>query len=239
MTFPGASGRGSAAGAHDEASAVTGRYALFFSGREVGEERFRLERTADGWLITGAQELVAPHPFPNRQEYRVTLTPEWRPISLEVHWHVAGRSLIATHRADGPMWRVRVEYAGHVKEQEGDFPAVCEVEYGTHLFNTVILARRDFALGGEHEFPVLRIGPPYMAVSPDRMLYRCVERRAFEAPWGRVEAKRYVVTIPERGEHDGYTFWADEDGFVLESYEGIEPSRPWMRLVELHRHTPA
>ena len=216
-----------------EASVISGRYALFFSGREAGEERFRLERSADGWLITGSQELVAPHPFPNRQEYRATLTPEWRPVSLEVHWHVAGRSLIATHHADGPMWRVRVEYAGHVKEQEGDFPAVCEVEYGTHLFNTVILARRDFALGGEHEFPVLRIGPPLMAVTPERMLVRCVEKAPYVTPLGPVRASRYVVSLPPRGEDEGYAFWADEDGFVLEAYEGLDASRPWMRLVEL------
>ena len=221
--------------AHTRASVIVGRYALFFAGREVGEERWRLEQLPDGWVITGAQELVAPHPFPNRQDYRAKLTPDWRLVSLEVHWHVSGKSLIATHHADGLMWRVRVEYAGHVKEQEGDFPLVCEVEYGTHLFNTVILARRDFQLGGEHEFPVLRIGPPYMAVSPDRMLYRCVERRRFETPLGSFDAKRYVVTIPERGDQDGYTFWADEVGIFLESYEGVEPGTTWMRLVALER----
>ena len=221
--------------ARTSASVIVGRYALFFAGREVGEERWRLERLPDGWVITGAQELVAPHPFPNRQDYRARLTSDWRPVSLEVHWHVSGKSLIATHQADGLMWRVRVEYAGHVKEQEGDFPLACEVEYGTHLFNTVILARRDFQLGGEHEFPVLRIGPPMMAVTPDRMLYRCVEKEMFAGPWGTVPARRYIVSTPPRGEDEGYAFWADDDGIVLESYEGLGQMRPWMRLVEYQR----
>ena len=216
---------------------VWGRYALYFAGRESGEERWSVEGVPGGYVITGDQELVAPHPHPSRQEYRATLTRDWRLTGLEIHWSVGDRTLRSTHRAGDGMWRVRVEYAGQVKEQEGDFPGFCEVDYGTHLFNTIVLARRDFQIGGEHEFPVLRIGPPYMAVSPDRMLYRCVERRPLDTPFGTVTAKRYVVSIPSLPA-EGYTFWADEDGFVLESYEGLESSRPWMRLLELHRELP-
>jgi len=214
---------------------VSGRYALFSGGSECGVERWWIESVPDGFLVTGDQELVAPHPFPNRQEYRATLTREWRLTGLEIRWNVGNRLLVSTHRAGDGMWRVRVEYADQVKEQEGDFPAFCEVDYGTHLFNTIVLARRDFQIGGEHEFPVLRIGPPYMAVSPDRMLYRCVEKGTFETPLGVVTAKRYVVSIPPAPEHQGYSFWADEDGFVLESYEGLDASRTWMRLVELRK----
>ena len=217
------------------ARSVSGRYQIWFSGRECGEERWRLEPGDDGLVLTGEQILTAPHPFPSRQEYRVTLDDRWRPTGVEVLWTVGAREVHAIHRADGPMWRVRIEYDGHVREQEGDYPEFCEVEYCTMLFNAFVLARRDFQVGGEHEFPVLRIGPPLMAVSPERMLYRCVEKGTFEAPFGAVEAKRYVLTLPPRGEDEGYSFWADEDGFVLESYEGLDPSRPWMRLVELTR----
>jgi len=105
------------------------------------------------------------------------------------------------------------------------------------LSNAFLLARRDFAVGGEHEFPVLRIGPPLMAVSPERMLYRCVELGQHAAPGGPVRAKRYVLSLPPRGEDEGYTFWADEDGFVLETFEGPEPRVTWMRLVEFHLDT--
>ncbi len=214
---------------------VSGRYALFSGGAECGEERWELAGSADGYVVTGVQELTAPHPFPNRQEYRVTLSRSWRPTGIEILWHVKDRTLAAYHRADGATWRVQIDYSGQRKEQEGDYPEFCEVEYGTHLLNTVILARRDFQVGGEHEFPVLRIGPPYMAVSPERMLYRCVEQGEYRAPCGTVTAKRYVVTVPPQPEAEGYAFWADEDGFVLESYEGDDPSRTWMRLVELNR----
>ena len=129
------------------------------------------------------------------------------------------------------MWRVRIEYAGHVKEQEGDFPEACEIDYGSHLFSAFILARRDFAVGGEHEFPALRIGPPYMTVSPERMLYRCIEAGTLETPFGPIGAKRYQVSVPGRHE-EGYGFWADERGVVLESLEGAEEGWPWMKLVE-------
>jgi hypothetical protein len=67
------------------------------------------------------------------------------------------------------------------------------------------------------------------------MLYRCVEKSRFSTPFGAVAAGRYIVSLPPRTEDEGYTFWADEDGIVLESYEGLDLSRPWMRLVELQR----
>jgi len=228
-------GASTAVGARASAVVASGRYALFFGGDECGVEHWRLESGPDGYVITGDQELIAPHPIPSRQEYRATLTREWRLTGVEIRWSVGERVLVSTHQAGDGMWRVRVEYADHVKEQEGDYPAFCEVEYGTHLFNTIILARRDFQLGGEHEFPVLRIGPPYMAVSPERMLYRCVEKRAFETPFGMVEAKRYVVSVPPAPEEEGYAFWADEDGFVLESYEGLDTTKVWMKLMEYRR----
>jgi hypothetical protein len=211
---------------------VHGRYSIFHAGAGCGEDRWRIEHAGDHLVVTGEQALVPPHPFPNRQQYRATLSESWRPLGLEVLWEVGGRRLRATHAADGALWRVRLEYDGHVHEQEGDFPEYCEVEFTTPLFNTFILARRDFAEGGEHEFPVLRIGPPHMAVTPDRMRYRCVERGEHAAPGGPTRAKRYVLSLPPRGEDEGYTFWADEDGFVLETYEGPEPHATWMKLVE-------
>jgi hypothetical protein len=211
---------------------ASGRYLVFHAGQECGEERWRIEMSADGLVATGEQELVAPHPFPSHQHFRASLSSEMRVRGLEVVWNVGPRTLRAEHAAVGGTWRVRIESDGHAREQSGDFPDTCEVEYGTHLFNTFILARRDFQLDGEHEFPVLRIGPPLMAVSPERMLYRCVEVGTFSGPAGPVRAKRYVVTLPPRGPEDGYAFWADDDGFVLESYEGLDPSRPWMRLIE-------
>ncbi|MBI3539284.1 MAG: putative glycolipid-binding domain-containing protein, partial [Candidatus Eisenbacteria bacterium] len=178
---------------------LAGRYVLFHGGIECGEERWRIEAQGDRLIVTGEQESVPPHPFPSRHEYRATLTREWRITGLEVLWTVGARVLRAVHATDGPMWRVRIEYGGEVREQHGDFPGIAEVEYATHLFNTFILARRDFTIGGEHEFPVLRIGPPLMAVTPDRMLYRCVERGRFATPMGVVQASRYVVSLPPRG----------------------------------------
>lgn len=229
MTFP------ALESLHAGAIVLAGRYAIFHAGEECGTERWRLEAAGDHLVATGEQEMVSPHPFPNRHEYRATLTREWRITGLEVVWTVGPRILRATHAADGAMWRVRIEYGGQVREQEGDFPDYCEVDYATHLLNTVVMARRDFQVGGEHEFPVLRVGPPYMAVTPDRMLYRCVEKRMFAGPWGAVPAARYVVSLPPRGEGEGYTFWADDAGIVLESYQGLDHSQPWMRLVEYQK----
>lgn len=218
-------------------AAIAGRYALFHGGAECGEERWRIVAGAEGWVLAGAQELVAPHPLPNRQEYRAVFSARGRATGLEVRWFVGPRTLTATHHADGTTWRVRIEYADQIREQHGDFPESCEVDFGTHLFHTMILARRDFQIGGEHEFPALRIGPPWMAVTPERMLYRCVERARIMTALGPVDARRYEVTLPEGEGGDGWSFWADDDGFVLESYEGLDPSRPWMRLVELRSET--
>jgi len=212
---------------------AAGRYVLYHDGQECGGERWEIARTADGYVIVGEQQMGPPHPLPNRQEYRATLTSDWRPAGLDVIWEVGERRLVAMHRADGATWRVRIEYGGQVREQQGDFPDICEIEFTTHLANLVILARRDFQVGGEHDFPVLRIGPPLMAVTPERMIYRCVDRGSVATAIGPRDAKRYVAYLPSDGEERGYTFWADDDGFVLESYEGHDPARPWMRLVEL------
>jgi hypothetical protein len=179
--------------------------------------------------------MVSPHPMPSRQAYRAILTPEWRLTGLEIMWTVGERQLRAIHQADGLRWNVRIEYGGELKEQQGDYPLVCEVECATHLSTMFILAKKDFQVEGEHEFPVLRIGPPWMAVSPERMLFRCVEAGMFDGPNGPVSAKRYSLSLPPQGEDEGYTFWADEDGVVLESYEGPDTARSWMRLVELSR----
>jgi hypothetical protein len=160
-----------------------------------------------------------------------------RATGVELRWTVGARTVVSTHRAVGGRWHVRIDADGQAREQEGDFPDFAEVEIPSMLSNAFLLARRDFAVGGEHEFPVLRIGPPLMAVSPERMLVRCVEKGTFDTPLGPIRASRYVVSLPPRTEDEGYAFWADEDGFVLEAYEGLDASRPWMRLVELWKES--
>ncbi len=217
------------------ARVAEGRYAIAVGGAPCGEERWRIGANAGGIVATGEQVLTAPHPFPNTHAWRATLTREWRPAALAIEWRVGERLLRARHAAEGGRWRARIEVEGQVKQQEGDFPVYCEVEYPSHLFNTFILARRAFSVGGEHEFPVLRIGPPWMAVEPERMLIRCVEQGAWAAPWGTVPAKRYRLSLPPRPEAEGYTFWADEHDVVLESFEGPEPAISWMRLTDYHR----
>jgi len=222
-------GAASARGSH-------GRYRIYFQGAECGEEQWSIEPREGGLVASGAQETLAPHPLPNRHEYRATLGPDGRLTGLEIHWSVGPQRLTAIHHAEGGVWRARIELGGHTKEQHGDYPEFCEVDYATHLMSWFMLARRDFGLGGEHEFPVLRIGPPYMAVSPERMRIRCVETGRFETPFGSREAKRYVVSLPPRPEDEGYSFWADVDGMVLESYDDPNGDRPWMRLIEWARH---
>jgi hypothetical protein len=216
----------------------SGRYVQFFGGQECGEERWSIEVTPDALVASGEQVMTAPHPLPNRHAYRATLTHDWRLTGLELRWGVGERELHAVHAAEGDRWRVRIDYAGHVKEQEGDYPSVCEVDFVTHLFTLFMLQRRDFAIGGEHEFPALMIGPPYMAVTPGRMLLRCVESGTRLTPLGPRPAKRYVASRPPEPESGGFTFWADEDGVVLESFEGLDQARSWMRLTHYRRSEP-
>lgn len=224
-----------AASAQLPRTVFAGRYAQFIGGTECGEERWVIEATPDILIARGEQVMSAPHPAPGRLEYRAALTHDWRLTGLEVTWRVGERELRALHAAQDARWRARIDYAGHVKEQEGDYPPVCEVDFVTHLFTTFLLQRRDFSLGGEHEFPALLIGPPYMAVTPGRMLYRCVERGTFRSPMGDVPARRFVVSRPPEPEEAGFTLWADDDGVVLESYEGLDPTRPWMTLTACSR----
>src|SRR5258705_481001 len=80
----------------DTTPTIAGRYLIFFGGEECGEDRWELRPREDGFVLEGEQTTIAPHPFPNRQAYRATLTPEWRLTGLEVLWIVRHRTLRAT-----------------------------------------------------------------------------------------------------------------------------------------------
>ena len=216
--------------------AARGRYAIHFAGRECGEERWSVARAADGaHVATGEQHLLAPHPFPSRQEYRATLSPLGRVTGLEVRWTIGARTLVARHAADGDLWRVRLEVDGQVREQEGDYPTFCEVLYGTHVFHTFALRRYVLAPGATHEFPALVIGPPFMAVEPGRQRLRCTAEEERATPFGPRRARRIELGDAGGSLEPPFAMWVDEHDVVLESLEGVEPAAPWMRLVEYER----
>jgi hypothetical protein len=209
-----------------------GTYQLFHHGQACGEERWRIGEGPDELVAEGEQRWDAPFPYPNSQRYRVVLSPDWRVLALDLDWLVGERALHAEHRADGENWRASIRYEDQTKTQEGNYPYSAEVDFGSHLFNTFTLLRRGLGPGTDEEFPVLKIGPPFMAVVPERQRYLFVESGPIETPAGRFEAWRWQLTNPERPGDEGYTFWSDARGMVLESYEGPAPGRVWMRLTE-------
>ena len=71
-----------------QALVASGRYAVFHAGQPCGEEAWQIESSSDGIVASGEQVLAAPHPFPNRHEFRAALTPEWRVVALDVRWAV-------------------------------------------------------------------------------------------------------------------------------------------------------
>jgi len=211
---------------------VSGRYAIFFAGQPCGEERWTIVRTAAGEVASGEQVTRAPFPFPSTQRWRAGLDAEGRVAALEVDWEVGGRLVRASHAADGPTWRVHIDYAGHVREQEGDYPPGVHVLFGSPLFHTFAFRRFVLAPGAEHEFAALLVGPPYMAVEPGHQKLHCTETREIETALGRVSARRIEVLDPARGPAEALTMWIDEHDIVLEAYEGAGEGTPWMRLVE-------
>ncbi len=213
---------------------ASGRYLVLHAERECGEERWELRAAGEGFVLTGEQELFAPHPRPLRQEWRATLSRRGRLTGLEVRWS-RPRVLRARHAVEGGRWHARIEYGGQVREQDGEFSDACEVEYGTRVASLFVLARREFRLGTEHEFPVLRIGPAWQTVTTEQMRYRLAEEGVRETPIGPVQGRRFVVSLPASTAAEGWTIWTDDAGFVLESYEGPDTSRSWMRLVEYGR----
>lgn len=212
-----------------------GRYMIFEAGVECGGEVWRIEPRDDGYVATGEQLTERPHPFPSRQEWRATLSPMWRVTSLEIHWFVGERHVFARHESAGDLWRARIDYSGHAREQEGDYPTFCEIGFGSPLFYTFALRHYVVAPGAEHEYPALFIGPPYMAVEPGREKLRCTEAAEHPSPRGPVAARRVVSSRPPATESDGSAFWIDEHDIVLEAFDGLDTTRPWMRLVEYRR----
>jgi len=210
-----------------------GCYELLFGGQVCGEERFELLTAPDGVVVaTGEQLLEAPHPLAGQTRYRATLSPEGRVLAVEVDWLVGTRALHAQHRAEGGLWHVRIDYAGHVREQEGDYPPSCEVMFNSPLFQSFALKHYVLAPGAEHEFAALLIGPPYMAVEPGKQQLRCTEARELDTPLGRLAARRVEVS-DLAGAEPPVTLWIDAHDQVLESRDGTDAASPLMaRLVE-------
>jgi len=208
------------------------RHALFAESERCGEDHWRITSRGDGGAeASGEQETRAPHPFPSRTVWRATLSPQLRVTSLDIDWHVGARHLRATHQAEGDRWQVRVDHGGHTRAQEGDYPAACEVMFGSHLFHTIALRRYAWAVGAEHTFPALVIGPPWMAVEPGRQRIVCVSEAERDTPNGartcrRLEVHDLLSSAPP------FAMWVDHDDRVIESFEDVSGLRPWMRLEE-------
>lgn len=214
---------------------ATGSYRIFHGGEEVGEERWSVTPAGDGGAVArGDQVLLAPHPLPSMLEWRARLSPLGRVTALEASWRVGTRTVRAEHSSDGDLWRARILYGGHTREQEGDFPAFAEVLIGSHVLHTVMFHRYVLAPGAEHEFPTLVIGPPWFAAEPGRQKLTCTAKGEREVGGKRVAARRVEVSDPH-GAVAPFAAWIDEHDVVLESYEDTHGDETWMRLVEYTR----
>ncbi len=212
-----------------------GRYAIFHAGELAGEERWSVTPAPDdGAVARGEQVLMSPHPLPSELEWRARLSPLGRITSIEAQWRVGTRTVRAEHSADGDLWRARILYGGHTREQEGDFPAFAEVLIGSHVLHTVMLHRYVLAPGAEHEFPTLVIGPPWFAAEPGRQRITCTALGSRDVGGASIAARRVEVSDPH-GAVPAFAAWIDEHDVVLESFEDTHGDEPWMRLVEYVR----
>jgi hypothetical protein len=226
---------GTAPGLGAGAMLAAGRYVIYHAGVESGEERWSVEPADDGGAVArGEQVLLAPHPFASDLEWRVRLTPEGRIRSLEVDWRVGTRTLRAEHATEAGRWHARIAHGGHAREQEGDFPSVAEVAFGSHVLHTITFRRYELVPGAEHEFPALTVGPPWFAAEPGRQRLACTAAGERATPAGRAHARLIEVSDPAGGVPP-FAAWVDEHGVVLESFEDTRSFEPWMRLVEYRR----
>ena len=186
-------------------------------------------------MASGEQVTRAPFPFPSVLEWRATTDRDARLSGLELRWRVGERLVAAMHASDGAMWRVRIETHGHVREQEGDYPVRAHVVLGSHVFHTFAFRTLELRPGAEHEFPMLSVGPPWMAVEPGRLIVRCTEARAIDTPLGVRDARRVEVFDPARGRAESFAAWIDEHDVVLASHEGEDDATPWMTLEAYER----
>jgi len=214
---------------------ATGRYAIFHGGEEVGEERWSVASASDGGAVArGDQVVLAPHPMPSMLEWRARLSPLGRVTAIEASWRVGTRTVRAEHSSDGDLWRARILYGGHTREQEGDYPQFAEVLIGSHVLHTIMFHRYVLAPGAEHEFPTLVIGPPWFAAEPGRQKLMCTATGEREVASQKLAARRIEVSDPH-GAVAPFAAWIDEHDVVLESYEDTHGDTPWMRLTEYQR----
>ena len=211
-----------------------GRYEWFLDGASCGEEHFEILPVRGGGAVaTIEQSWRAPHPLAGEQRVRAELSAEGRMSSLELDWLVGTRALHAHHRAEGATWHVRIDYAGHVREQQGDYPPTCEVLFGSPLSTMFALHHFALAAGAEHEFAALVVGPPYMAVEPGKQRVSWRGEGVLGMPWGSVAARQLEWT-DAAGVELPTTVWVDAEDRVLELRDGLGESAPLMaRMQEL------
>jgi hypothetical protein len=210
-----------------------GRHQLLTAGADCGEEHWRVTAAAGGGLrLAGEQETRAPHPFPSQMEWRAEVAPSGRLARLEVEWRVGTRELHTVHEAVGERWQVRIAHAGHTREQEGDYPAACEVVFGAPLLWQVVLQRYAWGPGAVHEFPALVVGPPWMAVEPGRMRVMCTGVGACEVLGGS-RAVRVLEVHDLAGGAAPWRLEVDDADRVLMAYEGTAATEPVLRITAL------
>ena len=201
---------------------------IFHPGEECGEERWRMEalRRRAG-RAPASRSSVAPHPFPNRQEYRVTLTrgDGARP-ALEIALD-GGRAHAVAHasRRRARCGACGSSTAARSASRRATSRTFCEVEYAhasvqhRHPGAPRLRGRRRARVPGAAHRPAVHGGVARSACCT------AASRRGRSTPRSARSTRSATWSAcRRRGEDEGYTFWADEDGFVLESYEGLEPT---------------
>lgn len=222
-----------------ETPSARGRWLVFASGIECGHETWSEHRVlardgTRGVERRGEQVLHAPHPFPSALTWVARAGEDARVLALELRWSVGERVVRAEHVAEGERWRATLETGGHVRAQQGDYPPACVVALGTHGVHAWMFRRVALEPGAEHVLPALVVGPPWMAVEPGRQIVRCTRAEERDTPAGRVRARFVEVHDPERSEA-AWSAWLDPDDEVIESFEDLAGTAPWMRRVEWER----
>src|SRR5688572_222762 len=71
-------------------SPASSSFTIFFRAMPVGAEQISLERTSDGWTITGRSQISSPFDLVTRS-LRMVYDPEWKPRELAVDLTAGGQ----------------------------------------------------------------------------------------------------------------------------------------------------
>jgi pimeloyl-ACP methyl ester carboxylesterase len=183
---------------------------VYVGGTRLGSEEVAIERTAEGWTVSGTGQLAAPLDLVTRR-LRVRYAADWRPIELQVDATSRGAPLRISTTFQGTTATSEVLQAGKTTTKTDQVSADALVLPNLFFGAYEALAARLGALEGDSATL-----PAYIAPQAEiQITVKRLEPQTIETTRATLKARRFGLTFVNPGTPLDAELWIDERGRLL------------------------